>query len=124
MTASSSLISDREPSPASATSSSENAARARLVTPAELAAFLVVDRSYVYEHAHELGAIRLGSGPRARMRFDLEDVKRRLSAATCLGGRESGSGEAASSAGSRGSRRRRTGTNVELLPIRGRSEAA
>jgi len=117
-------LSGPEPFPSSLLSSSENAARARLVTPAELAAFLVVDRSYVYEHAHELGAIRLGSGPRARMRFDLQDVKGRLGAATCLAGRESGSREATSSAGSRGRRRRRTGTNVELLPIRGRSEAA
>ena len=35
---------------------------------------LMVEASFVYEHAVELGAMRLGSGPRARLRFDLEDV--------------------------------------------------
>jgi hypothetical protein len=29
-----------------------------------------VDRGWVYEHAAELGAIRLGGGPRPRLRFD------------------------------------------------------
>src|SRR4051812_18039740 len=29
-----------------------------------------VDRGWVYEHAEELGAIRLGGGPRPRLRFD------------------------------------------------------
>lgn len=33
-----------------------------------------VSRSYVYEHSAELGAIRLGRGPKARLRFDLEQV--------------------------------------------------
>ena len=43
----------------------------RLLTADELAAWLRVDRAYVYEHAAELGVFRLGSGPRARLRFDL-----------------------------------------------------
>jgi hypothetical protein len=38
-----------------------------------------VSRSYVYAHARELGAIRLGDGPKARMRFDLELVAEALS---------------------------------------------
>lgn len=37
-----------------------------------------VSRSYVYEHAEELGAIRLGEGPKARLRFDLEQVAQAL----------------------------------------------
>ena len=37
-----------------------------------------VSVDYVYAHATELGAIRLGEGPRARLRFDLADVERRL----------------------------------------------
>jgi hypothetical protein len=48
----------------------------RLLTADELAIVLGVDRGYVYEHAVELGAWRLGSGPRARLRFDLEEVCR------------------------------------------------
>ncbi len=35
-----------------------------------LAAELGVSRDYVYEHAAELAAIRLGNGRRARLRFD------------------------------------------------------
>ena len=41
-----------------------------LVDAAELAKRLGVDRSWVYTHAIELGAIRLGGGSRPRLRFD------------------------------------------------------
>jgi hypothetical protein len=82
---------------------------------------LGVARSFVYAHAAELGGYRLGTGPRARLRFDLEDVRRRIS---CRGSRESGSADSAPEAASRPRRRLRTGTNVELLPIRGRSTVA
>jgi hypothetical protein len=37
-----------------------------------------VSVDYVYAHARELGAIRLGEGPKARLRFDLATVERRL----------------------------------------------
>jgi hypothetical protein len=37
-----------------------------------------VSVDYVYAHATRLGAIRLGEGPKARLRFDLADVERRL----------------------------------------------
>jgi hypothetical protein len=94
-------------------------AEARLLTPAELAVFLAVERSYVYAHAEELGAFRLGSGPRARLRFDRDEVLRRTS---CSVSRESSAADPASSAIGRRGRRRRTGTDVELLPIRGRRE--
>ncbi len=43
---------------------------AELVTAAELATRFGVTRAYVYDNATELGAIRLGDGPRARLRFD------------------------------------------------------
>jgi hypothetical protein len=42
----------------------------RLLAAAELAEWLAVDASYVYEYADQLGALRLGSGPRARLCFD------------------------------------------------------
>jgi hypothetical protein len=95
-------------------------AEAHLVTAAELAAWLQVEPSYVYEHADELGAMRLGTGPKARLRFDLEEVRQRIS---CEGGRESVEPEAASNAVSRRRRGRPTGTNVALLPIRGQIPA-
>lgn len=49
----------------------------RLVDAAELARRLAVERDWVYAHARELGAIRLG-GPRGRLRFDLHRVRRDL----------------------------------------------
>ena len=55
----------------------------RLVTAREVAEHMSVDESYVYEHAVELGARRLGAGPKARLRFTLVEVDARLSA--CLG---------------------------------------
>lgn len=39
------------------------------VDAAEMARRLDVTREWVYEHAHELGAVRIGHGPRPRLRF-------------------------------------------------------
>lgn len=41
-----------------------------LVDAAELARLLGIERSWVYTHAIELGAVRLGGGRRPRLRFD------------------------------------------------------
>ena len=46
----------------------------------ELARHLGVTRAWVYQHAGELGAVRVGSGPRARMRFDVQSAKEALGA--------------------------------------------
>jgi hypothetical protein len=40
------------------------------LTVAQVAARYAVSRSWVYAHQRELGAMRLGSGPRARLRFN------------------------------------------------------
>lgn len=40
------------------------------LTVAQVAARYGVSRSWVYAHQRELGAMRLGSGPRARLRFN------------------------------------------------------
>lgn len=53
-----------------------------LVGPRELADGLGVSLDYVYAHATELGAMRLGSGPKARIRFDLDTAHRVLKART------------------------------------------
>ena len=45
-----------------------------LVTAAEIAKRFHVDRSWVYGNASRLGAVRLGSGPKARLRFDADHV--------------------------------------------------
>lgn len=47
----------------------------RLLTAAELAVDLGVRRSFVYEHADDLGAVRLGEGSKPRLRFDPERAK-------------------------------------------------
>ena len=49
-----------------------------LVDARELAEELGVSIDYVYAHATELGALRLGSGPKARIRFDLDEARQAL----------------------------------------------
>lgn len=49
-----------------------------LLSAAQVAAFYGVDRGWVYEHAEELGACRLGDGQRPRLRFDPDLVAERL----------------------------------------------
>ena len=61
-------------------------ASSRLVSAAELALELGVSRSFVYEHAAELGAISLGSGARPRLRFDVYAAK---SSSVCSSGGQS-----------------------------------
>lgn len=51
-----------------------------LIDVRELAGELGVSPTFVYEHASELGAMRLGLGPNARIRFDLEEAKQALAA--------------------------------------------
>jgi hypothetical protein len=48
---------------------------AGMLTVSELAQHLHLNRAWVYEHADELGAIRVGNGPKARIRFDLHTAK-------------------------------------------------
>lgn len=50
----------------------------RLVDAAELAAMFGIERSWVYSHAIELGAVKLGEGKKPRLRFDPEIAARVL----------------------------------------------
>jgi hypothetical protein len=52
----------------------------RLVDAATLARTLNVDRDWVYANARRLGAIRLGDGPKARLRFDVARARETLAA--------------------------------------------
>lgn len=52
--------------------------RRELVDAAELARRLGIERSWVYTHAIELGAVKLGSGTKPRLRFDPEIAARVL----------------------------------------------
>jgi hypothetical protein len=63
----------------------ENAqAPARMVDAATLARELGVERDWVYEHADQLGVVRLG-GPKGRLRFDRSGVAARLGLITDRG---------------------------------------
>lgn len=42
----------------------------RYLTVLQVAAYIGVDASFVRRHSAELGAVRLGDGPKARLRFD------------------------------------------------------
>jgi hypothetical protein len=49
-----------------------------MLTASQVAARFNVERSWVYAHAEELGVVRLGDGPRPRLRFDAASVAQRL----------------------------------------------
>ncbi len=49
-----------------------------LLTVKELAHHLQLNPAWVYEHADELGVIRTGNGPKARIRFDLHTATQAL----------------------------------------------
>jgi hypothetical protein len=66
----------------------------RLMTAAEVARWCGVERSWVYAHAEELGARKIGAGERPRLRFDLAEVSERIAA---LGNLQSGSGRGSTS---------------------------
>jgi hypothetical protein len=52
----------------------------RLVDARELAEQLGVHPSFVYSHAKELGAMRLGTGRKSRIRFDIDRAREALDA--------------------------------------------
>lgn len=52
-----------------------------LLTAAEVSAWWGVHRGWVYEHASELGAVRIGNGKRPTLRFDAAQITRRLARA-------------------------------------------
>lgn len=89
-----------------------------LVDAAELARRFGIERSWVYSHAIELGAVKLGSGPKPRLRFDPQIAARVL--------RKAGEQTAADPPARSGKRADRpsagAGSEVRLLPIRGEGE--
>jgi hypothetical protein len=103
----------------------ENAGR-RLVDASTLAVELGVERSWVYEHANELHPIRLGTGPKARLRFDARIVRATLIARSVAEQPESESVNAARrSQFPRRERKRanRSATVGRVLAVRPRGEA-
>jgi len=54
-----------------------------MLSASEVSKMWGVSRRWVYNHAEALGARRLGSGPRPRLRFDADEVAERLGAPRC-----------------------------------------
>jgi hypothetical protein len=96
-------------------------ASSSLVDADAVARHLGVERSWVYEHALELRARRLGDGPKARLRFSLADVDEAIA---CSLGRESAKAVNGSAEPIRRRRgRARLGTSAPLLPVKGSARA-
>jgi hypothetical protein len=86
----------------------------RLLTVAAVAQEFGVSTDWLYANAGRLGAIRLGSGPRARLRFDRATIADRIAKVASRAARDRSS--------QRGKRRRgaRAGADGgDLLPIHG-----
>ena len=58
----------------------ERPRRRELISAEEVARWWGVGRRWVYDHADELGARRLGAGSRPRLRFDPDEVAEHLGA--------------------------------------------
>jgi hypothetical protein len=89
--------------------------RRELVDAAELARRFGIERSWVYSHAIEFGAVKLGSGSKPRLRFDPEvaaEVLRRAG--------ERPEADPPARSGKRASQPR--SSKAQLLPIRGQGE--
>jgi hypothetical protein len=90
--------------------------RVPLVDAATLAAELGCSAKFVYEHSEMLGAMRLGNGPRARLRFDPLAAREALS---CLSSRQPNGANSSAGAEKRPSRRRRSTRMPNGLPPAG-----
>lgn len=98
-----------------------------LVDAAALAGALGVDRSYVYAHAAELGAVRLGGGSKPRLRFDLEAAREAMSRYAGKQSQGSNASAGAESAALSARRRRRLPNRLpepgSVLAVRPRHKA-
>jgi hypothetical protein len=83
-----------------------------LWTAGRVAAHYDVAVGFIYQHADELGCIRLGGGERPRLRFDPDVVRERWSG---LGGSSQKPGPTRSRSGPRPETRRRSRPPFELL---------
>jgi hypothetical protein len=85
----------------------------RLLTVAAVSAEFGVSTDWLYANAKALGAIRMGSGPRARLRFDRATIADRIAKVATTVSRQGSS--------QRGARRRGTRQTADgdLLPILG-----
>ncbi len=93
--------------------------RSELVDAAELARRFGIERSWVYSHAIELGAVKLGSGAKPRLRFDPQIAARVLRRV----GDKSAADPPARSGKRAGQPSEGGGSEVQLLPIHKQGES-
>ena len=91
-----------------------------LVDAVELARRFGIERSWVYTHAIELGAVKLGGGAKPRLRFDPQIAVRVLRKA----GGESAADPPTRSGKRAGQPRPGQGSEVPLLPFDGQDGSA
>ncbi|MBW8060207.1 MAG: hypothetical protein FVQ78_07725 [Solirubrobacterales bacterium] len=89
-----------------------------LVDAAELARRFGIERSWVYSHAIQLGAVKLGAGAKPRLRFDPQIAEKVLRKA----GGDSTADPPARSGERAGQPQGVGGSGVPLLPIRRQGE--
>lgn len=89
----------------------------RMLTAAEVAELVGLGRDAVYRRADEFGAVRIGSGPKGRLRFDAEKVTAALG--TCCMSRDSQPPDPSQRQCSRPHRAATNGGAFPLLPVRG-----
>jgi hypothetical protein len=92
--------------------------RRELVDAAELARRLGIERSWVYSHAIELGAVKLGTGAKPRLRFDPEIAARVLRKVD-----DKPAADPPARSGKRASQPQGSEGRMELLPIHGSGES-
>jgi hypothetical protein len=102
-------------------------ASTQLVDAATLASLLGISRSTVYEHADELGAVRLGDGSKPRLRFDPEHARAAVSCSASKRSQDSSPSEDGPSAAVAPRGRRRLPFRLpkpgSVLAIRDRQDA-
>lgn len=87
------------------------------LTTAEVAHLLRVKDGWVRQHAADLGAVRLGDGPRPRLRFDRATVSQWV--CSCSSGRRSKEGgPPAREPIQRKPRHRPLGSGSQMLPVK------
>lgn len=89
----------------------------RLVDAATLAKILGLSRDAIYERAEELGAVRIGDGPRPRLRFDVETAVRALTSRPG-GGNPARPDPPATKPRATAGRTRTAGNSLDNLPVR------
>ena len=95
----------------------QRTATERLLTAREVADRFGVSAEWVRDHAADLGVIRLGDGPRPRLRFDAETVAAALTR-RCESGRSDTPDLAAATGDRRPRRSEKSGNVLDILSVR------